>query len=236
MNVANFVKQVQGKLIVSCQALADEPLYGSHIMARMALAAQMGGAVAIRANSPTDIRAIKQLVQLPLIGLYKDGDEGVYITPTVRHIHEIIDAGADIVAFDATRRPRPSGETIQQQIAAIHARGKLALADVSTFEEAVTAQEAGVDLAAPTLSGYTDYSPPLEGPDFALIQTMVRQLRIPVIAEGRIRNPQEARLALEYGAVAVVVGSAITRPQLITEAFVQAMQQPYLHSNTLESR
>ena len=224
MNVADFVKQVQGKLIVSCQALSNEPLYGSHMMARMALAAARGGAVAIRANTPTDIRAIKELVHLPLIGLYKDGDEGVYITPTVKHIHDIIDAGADIVAFDATHRPRPNGETIADQIAAIHARGKLALADVSTFEEAVAAQAAGVDLAAPTLSGYTDYSPLLEGPDFALIQTMVQHLHIPIIAEGRIRNPQEARLALEYGALAVVVGSAITRPQLITEAFVQALR------------
>jgi putative N-acetylmannosamine-6-phosphate epimerase len=224
MNSAEFIQQVRGKLIVSCQALPAEPLYGSQMMARMALAAYQGGAAAIRANTPADIQAIKALVPLPLIGLFKDGEDGVYITPTVQHAEQVITAGADVVAFDATLRQRPQGGAIAAQIAAIHARHKLALADVATLEEALVAQAAGADFAAPTLSGYTDYSPRLEGPDYALIQAMVTQLQIPVIAEGRIRTPQEARLALEYGAVAVVVGSAITRPQWITEAFVAAMR------------
>ncbi|MDX2162200.1 MAG: N-acetylmannosamine-6-phosphate 2-epimerase [bacterium] len=225
MQITDFISRVRGRLIVSCQALEHEPLYGAHIMARMAVAAQVGGAAAIRANFPADVEAIKAAVTLPVIGLYKDGDSGVYITPTVRHIVAIIDAGADVIAFDATMRERPNGETIHDQIAAIHARGRLALADVSTLEEALNAQAAGVDLAAPTLSGYTPYSPPLEGPDFALIQAMAQTLTIPVIAEGRIRTPQEARLALDYGALAVVVGGAITRPQLITEGFVKALAQ-----------
>lgn len=224
MNAVEFANHVRGKLIVSCQALPDEPLHGAQIMARMALAAQMGGAAAIRANGPEDIQAIKALVPLPLIGLFKDGQEGVYITPSIRHIHQVIDAGADVVAFDATQRPRPSGETIQEQIQAIHARQALALADVSTFEEAIAAQEAGADFAAPTLAGYTPYSPRLEGPDYALIQQMVQHLSIPVIAEGRIRTPQEAKQALDYGALAVVVGSAITRPQLITQSFVEVLR------------
>ena len=223
MQIEAFIQQVRGKLIVSCQALEDEPLHGPEIMARMALAAQMGGAVAIRANSPADVRAIKQAVHLPVIGLYKDGTEGVYITPTVRHVIEMVEAGADIVALDATQRPRPNGDTLADQIEAAHMRGKPVLADVSTLEEALQAQAAGADLAAPTLSGYTDYSPKLEGPDYALIQAMAQTLRIPVIAEGRIRTPQEARLALDYGAVSVVVGSAITRPQLITAQFVQGL-------------
>jgi N-acylglucosamine-6-phosphate 2-epimerase len=223
MQIDKFVNHVRGKLIVSCQALADEPLYGAHIMVRMAVAAQEGGAVAIRANSPPDVEAIKAAVDLPLIGLYKDGDKGVYITPTVRHAVEMIDAGADVVALDATRRPRANGDTLAEQIAAVHARGKLVLADVSTLEEAVAAQDAGADLAAPTLSGYTAYSPQVAGPDYVLIQAMVQTLTIPVIAEGRIRTPAEARLALDYGAVAVVVGSAITRPQIITAQFANAL-------------
>ncbi|MCU0513485.1 MAG: N-acetylmannosamine-6-phosphate 2-epimerase [Anaerolineae bacterium] len=220
-----FISRVRGRLIVSCQALADEPLHGADIMARMALAAQMGGAAAIRANGPDDVRSIRRQVALPVIGLYKDGSEGVYITPTIRHAVDMARAGADVVALDATGRPRPGGDTLADQISAIHAQGKLALADVSTLAEAVQAQALGADLAAPTLSGYTDYSPQLEGPDYALIQAMAATLHIPVIAEGRIRTPQEARLALDYGAVAVVVGSAITRPQLITETFVKELRR-----------
>jgi len=224
MNIADFITQIRGQLIVSCQALHDEPLHGAHIMARMALAAQMGGASAIRANGPDDIKAIKDLVALPVIGLFKEGEEGVYITPSIRHMEQVIEAGADVVAFDATQRPRPSGETIRDMIEAIHARRKIALADISTFEEALAAQEAGADFAAPTLSGYTPYSSQLEGPDYVLIQTMAQHLAIPVIAEGRIRTPDEARLALQYGALAVVVGSAITRPQLITRTFSAALK------------
>lgn len=220
-----FMEQVRGRLIVSCQALDDEPLHGAEIMARMALAAVQGGAAAIRANSPQDIRAIKAAVSLPVIGLYKDGDGEVYITPTVRHAAEIAEAGADVVALDATNRPRPNGDTLAAQIEAVHARGKLVLADISTLDEALRAQAAGADLAAPTLSGYTPYSPQLDGPDYALIQAMATTLTIPVIAEGRIRTPEEARLALAYGAAAVVVGSAITRPQWITTQFVQGLQR-----------
>jgi N-acylglucosamine-6-phosphate 2-epimerase len=228
MDVKTFIEQVRGGLIVSCQALEDEPLHGAMIMARMALAAQMGGAVAIRANSPADIRAIKETVPLPLIGLYKDGSEGVFITPTSRHAQDIIEAGADIIALDATRRQRPNDEKLADIVGVIHTAGRLVLADVSTFEEALAAQDAGADLIAPTLSGYTDYSPQLEGPDYALIQTMTQQLSIPVIAEGRIRTPEEARLVLAYGAVAVVVGSAITRPQIITEEFARGIRRQNL--------
>ena len=224
MRLEAFLEQVRGQLIVSCQALPGEPLHGSDIMARMALAAQMGGAAAIRANGPDDVRAIRSSVRLPVIGLYKDGTEGVYITPTVAHALAIVQAGADIVALDATLRQRPNGDTLAEQIAAVHARGRLVLADVSTLEEALYAQAQGADLAASTLSGYTEYSPKLEGPDYALLQAMVQTLHIPVIAEGRIRTPHEARLALEYGALAVVVGSAITRPQLITQGFVQVLR------------
>lgn len=224
ITVQEFVNQVRGKLIVSCQALEDEPLHGSEIMVRMALAAQQGGAVAIRANSPTDVAAIKSVIPLPLIGLYKDGDTGIYITPTKQHALAIVRAGADIVALDATNRPRTEGESLAEIISAIHEGGALALADVSTIEEAHLAQTAGADFAAPTLSGYTDYSPQDNEPDFDLIRQMAAELTIPVIAEGRISTPSQAKQALDCGAVAVVVGSAITRPQLITATFADALK------------
>lgn len=227
MTTDEFLDIIRGKLIVSCQALPDEPLHGAHIMARMALAAEMGGAAAIRANGPDDIRAIKATVKIPVIGLYKDGDSDVYITPTIQHALAIVEAGADMIAIDATQRTRPNGDTLAQQIQAVHARGVLVLADVSTLAEAHAAAAAGADFVAPTLSGYTDYSPKLEGPDYALIQAMAQTLSVPIIGEGRIRTPYEARLALDYGAAAVVVGSAITRPVTITEQFVKAIQAKF---------
>lgn len=221
IDISGFVKQVRGRIIVSCQALAHEPLHGSHIMARMAVAAKEGGAAAIRANSPEDIYAISQAVDLPIIGLFKDGETGVYITPTFRHARAVAEAGADVIALDATGRPRPDGCTLAELIADIHSQlGKPVLADVSTLDEGIAAEKFGADLVAPTLSGYTDYSPKLDGPDFTLIRALVETLKVPVIAEGRIRTPEEARAALDIGVLTVVVGSAITRPQWITAQFV----------------
>ncbi|MEO0596457.1 MAG: N-acetylmannosamine-6-phosphate 2-epimerase, partial [Chloroflexota bacterium] len=186
--------------------------------------AQEGGAVAIRANSPSDVAAIKQAIPLPLIGLYKDGDTGIYITPSRHHARSIIDAGADVIALDATNRPRAEGESLAQIIATIHQAGALALADVSTLEEARLAQNVGADFVAPTLVGYTDYSPQNNMPDFALMRQMVTELKIPVIAEGHISTPGQAKQALDCGVLAVVVGSAITRPQLITAKFANALK------------
>ncbi len=225
MHADVFLERVRGGLIVSCQALPDEPLHGPHIMARMALAAKIGGAAAIRANGPDDIRAIKAAVNLPVIGLYKEGSQGVYITPTFNHARQLAQAGADVIALDATRRPRPDGVRLEDLIARIKVELSLpVLADVATLDEALAAQAAGVDFAAPTLSGYTDYSPQLEGPDFDLIRRMAEVLHIPIIAEGRISRPKQARQALDAGAAAVVVGSAITRPRLITASFTAALR------------
>ncbi len=219
-----ILQRLRGGMIVSCQALEDEPLHGAEIMARMALAARQGGAAGIRANGPADIRAIRAAVPLPLIGLFKDGTEGVYITPTLAHARKVAEAGADIVALDATQRPRPNGERMAEIIAAVHERhGKLVLADVSTLEEGLLAEAAGADMVSTTLSGYTPYSPQMEGPDLELVRELSPRLRVPVIAEGRIHTPEQARAALEAGALAVVVGGAITRPQLITARFVSAL-------------
>ncbi len=219
-----LIRSLKGGLIVSCQALAHEPLHGAEIMARMARAAQDGGAVGIRANGPADVRAIREAVALPLIGLFKDGTEGVYITPTLAHARAIAEAGADIIALDATPRPRPHGELLKEIIAALHALGKLVMADISTFEEGCAAEAAGADLLSTTLSGYTPYSPHQPGPDLELVRHLVAVAHVPVVAEGRIRTPAELAAALQAGAYAAVVGGAITRPQSITRTFVDAIE------------
>lgn len=224
MNAKVFLAAIKGKLIVSCQALEGEPLHGAEVMAKMALAAKLGGAVAIRANGPADISAIKQMVDLPVIGLYKQGDSGVYITPTFAAAAEIAEAGADIIALDCTNRPRPDGSPICELLSRIHHElNRPTFADVSTLSEARAAAAAGVSMAAPTLSGYTENSPAQDGPDFDLLASMIATLPLPVIAEGRIHTPEQARRALDLGAWAVVVGSAITRPRTITARFVQSL-------------
>ena len=226
--LSDFVAQVRGHLIVSCQALPDEPLYGAEIMARMAIAARQGGARAIRANTPVDIAAIRAAVDLPIIGLYKEVFPGfpVYITPTLAHAKAVADAGADVVAIDATARPRPQPGALADFIAAIHREtGCLVLADIATADEALAAEAAGADLISTTLSGYTADSPDQPGPDLALVRELAGRLRTPLLAEGRYHTPEQARQALDCGALAVIVGGAITRPQEITRRFVAALEQ-----------
>jgi len=222
-----LLNQVRHGLIVSCQALPGEPLHGSRIMAAMALAAEAGGARGIRANSPADVRAIKAGARLPVIGLHKVDypDSPIYITPTLTEIRAMAAAGADMIAVDATQRQRPGGESFADLVA--KARAELAvsiLADVSTLDEGLAAAAAGADAISTTMSGYTDYSPQLDGPDFALLAALVERSPVPVIAEGRIWTPEEARRALDLGAHAVVVGSAITRPQVVVARYVSFMQ------------
>lgn len=220
-HVRQVIESLRGGLIVSCQALPHEPLYGSEIMARMALAAWQGGAVGIRANTPEDIAAIRQAVPLPLIGLFKAGEGEVYITPTLAHARAVAQAGADIVALDATARPRPDGRTLAEVIATLHAEfGVQVMADISTAAEGIAAEQAGADLVSTTLSGYTPYSDQEAGPNLALVTELAGRLAVPVVAEGRIATPAQARSALDAGAFAVVVGAAITRPQWITAQFV----------------
>lgn len=219
--------KVKGGLIVSCQALEGEPLHGAGMMARMALAAEQGGAAAIRANSGADVAEIKNGVALPVIGIVKRDYSGspVYITPTIKEVDELADAGADMIAFDATLRQRPGGATVEQLIRHMHGRGIPAMADISTLEEALEAERAGADCVSTTLAGYTPYSRSLDGPDFELVEKAAASLRIPVFAEGRISDPDQVEKLLGLGACAVVVGSAITRPQLITERFAAAARR-----------
>jgi N-acylglucosamine-6-phosphate 2-epimerase len=223
-----FIGQVRRRLIVSCQALPHEPLHGAEIMARMALAAQQGGAAAIRANGPADIRAIRAAVDLPIIGLFKDDIPGypVYITPTMAHVRAVVDAGAHIVAIDATARPRPQPGTLTDFIAAIHREiGCPVLADIATFDEGLAAEAAGADLISTTMSGYTDDSPQQTDPDLDLVRQLAPLLRVPLLAEGRYRTPEQIRSALDYGALSAIVGGAITRPQEITRWFVENIER-----------
>ena len=226
-----FWESLRGGLIVSCQALENEPLFSSDIMAKMALSASQGGAVGIRANTPVDIAAIKQAVpHLPVFGLWKvvvPGFDNVYITPRLRECVAVAKAGAEVIALDATLRPHPEG-TMQELIRAAKAEtGCFILADIDTEQAALAAIEAGADALSTTLSGYTPDSPSLLGPDFDLVRRLSAQnLPIPLFAEGRIHTPEEARAALEAGAFAVIVGGAITRPRQITERFCSFLK-PY---------
>lgn len=222
-----ILQKLRHGLIVSCQALPGEPLHGAEIMARMAAAAEEGGAVGIRANGSADIRAIKSAVSLPVIGIIKRDYPGseVYITPTLKEIDELLEAGADMIAFDATRQKRPEDSTLEQIVAFLHRSGTASMADISILEEALHAEALGVSCVSTTLSGYTPYSLQQEGPNFELLQSAVDCLSIPVIAEGRMNEPAQVQQALELGAYAVVVGSAITRPQLITGRFMAAIRK-----------
>jgi N-acylglucosamine-6-phosphate 2-epimerase len=219
-----LMQQIKGRIIVSCQALSDEPLHGSDIMAKMAIAAEQGGAAAIRANSKEDITAIKKVTKLPVIGIVKRDypDSTVFITPTLKEVKELLEAKTDVVTIDATSRKRPGNLILEEMVDYIRHQSKAyIMADISTFEEGIMAIELGVDFISTTLSGYTPYSPQMKEPDFELIKQLSKLGKVPVIAEGRISTPAQAKKALELGAFSVVVGSAITRPQLITKRFVE---------------
>lgn len=218
------------KLIVSCQALDQEPLHSSFIMGRMALAALQGGAAGIRANSAEDIREIKTQVDLPVIGIIKRdyADSAVYITPTMKEIDELAGEGVEIIALDATFDLRPGGLTLAGLMKQIKEKypDQLLMADVSTVEEAIAADELGFDLISSTLVGYTPSSKEhkVYDNDFEILKNIIEAVNAPVIAEGNIMTPEMAKRCIEVGAYSVVVGGAITRPKQITERFVAYMQ------------
>jgi N-acylglucosamine-6-phosphate 2-epimerase len=223
-----LLQNLKGKLIVSCQALPGEALYGSDIMCKVAIAAKAGGASGIRANSPEDISAISREVDLPLIGLWKRTypDSEIFITPTLADVDKVIHAGASIVAMDATLRPRPNGETLEEIVKEIKSKSScLLMADVSTVEEGIHAYNIGFDLVSTTLSGYTPYSQNSDEPDIALVTKLAKKLPIPVFAEGRIHTLDQAVHLLKCGAFAIVIGSAITRPEIITKRFVDRINR-----------
>ncbi len=229
--MSNYIKGIYQKLIVSCQALPEEPLHSSFIMGRMAKAAYEGGACGIRANTGEDIREIRKNVNLPVIGIIKRKctDTDVYITPTLEDIDELVEAGTDIIAMDATGTLRSGNMALGDFFSMAREKypKQLWMADCSTIEEAVQADALGFDFLGTTLVGYTPQSLTcqIEQNDFELIRRILKFVKHPVIAEGNINTPQKAKRVLELGCYSVVVGSAITRPQIITQSFAEEINK-----------
>ena len=218
------VAALKGGLIVSCQAYPGEPLRDPAMMTAMAQSAVLGGAIGIRAQGLDDCAMIAAAVTVPLIGLVKVGSEGVFITPTVADALAVSRTGAGIVAIDGTERPRPDGRSLAETIAIVHAEtDALVMADADSLAAGLASEQAGADLVGTTLAGYTGARPHTDGPDLELLAELCDRLSIPVLAEGRIRNPYDASACLDAGAYAVVVGTAITHPTTITRGFVEAL-------------
>lgn len=227
MNV-EVLDKVRGGLIVSCQALKEEPLFSSYIMSRMAYAAKCGGAVGIRANTVEDITEIKKTVDLPVIGIIKSVYQGsdVYITPTIKEVDALVQCGVDIIATDCTKRERPNGKSLEEFFKEVRAKypDQLFMADCSSYEEGMHAAEIGLDLIGTTMNGYTEYTKGSILPNLDLMKRLVENCGKPVIAEGGIWSPEQLKAALDTGVLAAVVGTAITRPMDITKRFVEAIK------------
>ena len=220
------LEALRGQLIVSCQAYPGEPMRDPRTTGQVAASAVIGGAAAVRVQGLADVQHTRAAVEVPVIGLWKDGQDGVFITPSLRHALAVANAGAHVVAIDGTRRRRPDGLTLAQTVAGIHAGSHaLVMADCGSFDDAAAAVEAGADLVGTTLSGYTGERPKTSGPDLDLLRHIAgADFGVPVIAEGRIHTPTQARQALDAGAFAVVVGTAITHPATITVWFAEALK------------
>lgn len=237
----NVLELLKGGLIVSCQATESSPFYGSpDIIGRMAKAAELGGAVGIRACGKQNLEAVKTVTKLPVVGINKILSSStnrlteVYITPTLNSALEICDTGIEILGLDCTPRNR-TYEDIAKLIFQIKERFPriLIMADISTLEEGIQAAKNGADIVSTTLAGYTPYSTQQEGPDLELVEQLARAIDKPINAEGRYWTPEEVLAAFDKGAWCVTVGSAITRPELITEKFTKAIRQYWESKQTL---
>lgn len=222
------LEKIKDGLIVSCQARVGWPMYGAQIMAAFAKAAEEGGAVGIRATGKDNLQAIREKVDLPLIGINKIfSDYPVYITPTYESAKEILDVGIDIIALDATNRQRPNNEKFEDIVEQIRKDYPevLIMAEISTIEEAKAVLDKNIDLLSTTLAGYTKESAGIKCVDLNLIREIKKTTDIPVIAEGQVHTAEDAVAALESGAHAVVVGTSITRPEIITQRFVKKIME-----------
>lgn len=231
MTKQELLEKLRGQMIISCQALEGEPLYveDKSIMYLMARAAKRAGTPAIRTNSVRDVIAIKEETGLPVIGLIKIQYPGYdsYITPTMKEVDALVEAGADVVALDCTMRKRGDGTDINGYLAQIREKYPeiLLMADISNYEEGINAWKCGVDMVGTTMSGYTPYTEKKGGQDYELMRRLAQNLEIPVIGEGKIHSPEQAVKALETGAWAIVVGGAITRPLEIAQRFMKAIEE-----------
>jgi len=227
---SEVIKNLKGKIIISCQASPGEPFYKEGAMLAMMHSIVNGGAQGLRLAGKRDITNAKRLFGLPVIGITKpeiipeNYKELVYITPTINDALTVIEAGADIVAFDATTRPRK--DSVLDMINFIKKEGRVSMADVATYSEGLEARKYGVDIISTTLSGYTTETQEKcsAGPDFELLQRLVETVDCPVILEGRIWNIEDVQMALEFGAHSVVIGSAVTRPHQIVQRFINSVK------------
>lgn len=224
--VDSILKNLKNQVIVSVQAMPEEPLYDKQCMTAMMKSVINGGARVLRVAGSRDVEIAKSL-NVTVIGLTKPDKlpdnwrSIVYITPALEDVCRLAEAGADIIAFDGTSRDR-NGCTLKDIIDKVHELGKVAMADISTFEEGINCSKLGADIISTTLSGYTDESGlPSEGPDFELVQNLKNSLDVPIVLEGRIWTPSDVKKAFDMGAYAAVIGSAITRPQVITKRFME---------------
>lgn len=221
------MKELQSSLVISCQAPSNSPLHNPDIIANIALACVNQGAKGLRIDSPNHIKAVRKLLpDIPIIGLWKQMglDSDVYITPRLEDAIAVAEAGADIIAIDATQRKRPNGETLEEIISHIQQNlQKLVMADIDTKENAIIARDLGVDFIGTTLYGYTQDTRQFTPPNFDLIEELVREINIPIICEGGIKTPEEAKKALDKGCFCVVVGTAITGIDLLAQNFVKAL-------------
>ncbi|MBB5317035.1 N-acetylmannosamine-6-phosphate 2-epimerase [Tunturibacter empetritectus] len=219
---------LRGRIIVSCQAAEGDPLDDLDTLTRIATSVLRGGAGGLRAEGTTRIAAFRALTQLPIIGIIKtcDANGDVYITPDFRSAKAVVDAGADIVALDCTARRLTAPEPWTELIPRTHTElRRPVLADIASLEDALAAERAGADAVATTLYGYTTETAGIRSPSWPLLQSLLAHLTVPVLLEGHITHPTEALQALDMGATAVVIGSAITRPETITNRFVQVTRQ-----------
>lgn len=225
----SIINRLEHKVVVSVQAMPSEPLYLEKCMVAMMKSVIKGGAGALRVAGARDVKNAKHLFEVPVIGLTKpdiipkNWQEIVYITPTLKEVISLVDAGADVIAFDGTMRQREGGCTLAEIIKYIRINKRTSMADISTVEEGINAAKLGADILSTTLSGYTLESKGVSQtePDFKLLEELVKETDKPVVLEGRIWEPWQVDKAFELGAHCVVIGSAITRPQLITKRFVQ---------------
>ncbi len=229
MDKEKVIEALAKGIVISCQALEDEPLHSSFIMGRMALAAQEAGAVGIRANSIEDIQEIQKEVKLPIIGIIKKDYENsnVYITATTKEVEALLEIGVEIIAMDATKQERPEGNSLEGLVRFVREKSDsvLLMADISTFEEAKRAAELGFDFIGTTLCGYTSYTKGQEIPNFNLIQKIKEELDVKLIVEGGIWETSQLEKILEFHPFSVVIGSAITRPQKIAKRFVDIYKE-----------
>jgi N-acylglucosamine-6-phosphate 2-epimerase len=224
----SLLESMKGGLVVSCQAYPGEPMLDPRTMAQVAQAAVAGGAVGIRGKGLDDLRAMRAAVDVPIIGLVKVGDTGVYITPRLADCLEVAATGCEVVALDGTRRPRPDGRTLAETVAGLRAQypSVLVMADCGSVADAAAAVEAGVDILGTTLAGYTGERPKTEGPDWEVVDGVVAlasEAGLPVFVEGRVHTPAQAAEAMRRGAWSVVVGTAITHPTTLTRWFADAV-------------